>query len=74
MARKIRIEYAGAFYHVINRGNYRSGIFRTEGARGSFLECLQLVCRAQGWRLHAWCLMGNHGGRKGSSFRSQFLG
>ena len=60
MARKIRIEYAGAFYHVINRGNYRSGIFRTEGARGSFLECLQLVCRAQGWRLHAWCLMGNH--------------
>ena len=43
MARKIRIEYAGAFYHVINRGNYRSVIFRTEGARGSFLECLQLA-------------------------------
>ena len=24
MARKVRVEYAGAFYHVINRGNYRS--------------------------------------------------
>jgi len=29
MARKARIEYPGAFYHVINRGNYRSGIFES---------------------------------------------
>jgi hypothetical protein len=57
--RKIRIEFAGAFHHVINRGNYRSGTFRTKGARGSFLECLKLVCRAQGWRLHASDLMRN---------------
>jgi REP element-mobilizing transposase RayT len=60
MARKLRIEYAGAYYHVINRGNYRSWIFETAGARVSFLECLKQVCESQGWRLHAWCLMGNH--------------
>lgn len=60
MARKLRIEYEGAFYHVINRGNYRSWIFETAGARASFLDCLKQVCESQGWRLHAWCLMGNH--------------
>ena len=60
MARKARIEYEGAYYHVINRGNYRSWIFESEGARKSFLECLQLTCNAKNWRLHAWCLMGNH--------------
>lgn len=60
MARKLRIEYPGAHYHVINRGNYRSWIFETEGARVSFLECLREVCKSQEWRLHAWCLMNNH--------------
>ncbi|MDQ8209440.1 transposase [Coraliomargarita sp. SDUM461003] len=60
MARKVRIEYAGAFYHVINRGNYRSWIFESAGARVSFLECLSMCCRAMGWRLHSWCLMSNH--------------
>jgi putative transposase len=60
MARKVRIEYAGACYHVINRGNYRSWIFESEGARKSFLKCLVECCLAQGWRLHGWVLMGNH--------------
>jgi REP element-mobilizing transposase RayT len=60
MARKARIEYENAYYHVINRGNYRSWIFETAGARKSFLECLVLVCEAKNWRLHGWCLMGNH--------------
>ena len=40
MARKVRIVYPGAFYHVINRGNYRQWIFESPGARASFLECL----------------------------------
>lgn len=60
MARKIRIEYAGAFYHVLNRGNYRDWIFKSDGARKSFLQCLVETCEAQGWRVHAWCLMVNH--------------
>ena len=60
MARKLRMQYVGAYYHVINRGNYRSWIFETVGARHSFLERLDLSCKAKGWILHAWCLMGNH--------------
>ena len=60
MARKTRIEYAGALYHVINRGNYRSWIFETNGARYSFLRCLDQACLTMDWRLHSWCLMGNH--------------
>ena len=60
MARKVRFEYPGACYHVINRGNYRSRIFESEGARKSFVGTLRECCEAQGWCLHAWCLMSNH--------------
>ena len=60
MARKVRVEYAGAFYHVINRGNYRSWIFENDGTRKSFLKCLTEVCQAKEWRIHSWCLMSNH--------------
>ncbi len=40
MARKIRLEYAGACYHVINRGNYRRNLFAGQGAAESFEQCL----------------------------------
>lgn len=60
MSRKARIEYEGAYYHVINRGNYRGFIFESAGARRSFLDCLGLTCEAKNWRVHGWCLMGNH--------------
>ena len=60
VARKLRIQFPGALYHVINRGNYRSDIFATEGAKGAFLECLDEACGKTGWRIHAWCLMSNH--------------
>ena len=32
MPRKVRLEYAGACYHVINRGNYRRDLFGEKGA------------------------------------------
>ena len=38
MARKLRIQFPGARYHVINRGNYRSDIYASEGAALSFLR------------------------------------
>ncbi|TVR50102.1 MAG: transposase [Puniceicoccaceae bacterium] len=60
MARKLRIEYPGALYHVINRGNYRADIFETEGARLAFENCLAGVCGKTGWRIHAYVLMRNH--------------
>lgn len=60
MARKLRIEYPGARYHVINRGNYRGDIFAEEGARRAFLGCLFEACQKAGWVLHAYVLMSNH--------------
>ena len=60
MSRKLRFEYPGAIYHVINRGNYRSWIFKSEGAKHSFEEALYETCEHAGWKLHAYVLMGNH--------------
>lgn len=60
MPRKLRLEYPGACYHVINRGNYRSDIFKTEGAKVAFETCLFEACAKSGWLLHAYVLMSNH--------------
>ena len=60
MARKVRLEYPGAIYHVINRGNYRAWVFETEGAKKAFEECLFEACAKSRWRLHAYVIMGNH--------------
>ena len=43
MARKLRLEFPGAIYHVLNRGNYRAFVFKTEGAKQAFEECLFAV-------------------------------
>lgn len=60
MARKLRLEYPGACYHVINRGNYRADIFKTAGAKAAFEDCLFEACAKSGWILHAHVLMTNH--------------
>lgn len=60
MARKLRLQYAGALYHVINRGNYRSNVFASDGAKESFLECLGQACEKTGWRVHGYVVMRNH--------------
>jgi REP element-mobilizing transposase RayT len=60
MPRKLRLEFPGACYHVLNRGNYRSDIFQTEGARAAFESCLFEACAKSGWVLHAYVLMSNH--------------
>lgn len=60
MARKSRLEYAGAVYHVISRGNYRAAIFAAEGTKAAFLKCLDEACRKAGWVVHAWCVLSNH--------------
>jgi len=60
MARSIRIEYEGAFYHVMARGNRRERIFRDEDDRRFFPKTLSEACGMTGWRVHAWVLMGNH--------------
>lgn len=60
MARRIRIEYTGAFYHVMSRGNDRGWIFLDDVDRTKFLCTLTQAAERTGWRLHAYVLMGNH--------------
>ena len=60
MARKPRIEYADAIYHVISRGNRGEAIFQDEEDRTHFLRCLGETCERTGWKIHAFVLMPNH--------------
>ncbi|HRZ35663.1 MAG TPA: transposase [Candidatus Paceibacterota bacterium] len=60
MARKLRVEYAGAVYHLMNRGDRKEPIFRDDGDREQFLETLGEACVKTGWQVHAFCLMPNH--------------
>lgn len=60
MARSLRVEYAGAVYHVLNRGNYRKPVFGTPEAKRAFEECLFQACTRCGWRLYAYCTLSNH--------------
>ena len=60
MARRLRIEYPGALHHVINRGNYRRGLFESVGAAEAFLVTLFEAADKFGWRVHAYVLMPNH--------------
>lgn len=60
MPRPLRIEYAGALYHVMSRGDRREAICRDDQDRECFLQTLGEVCGKTGWQAHAWCLMGNH--------------
>ena len=52
MARKLRVEYAGAIYHVMNRGDRRELIVMDDADRQRFVDTLGEVC--------AYVLMPNH--------------
>ncbi len=60
MPRKHRLEFPGACYHVINRGNYRTNLFQPDGSKYSFEQCLFEACETYRWRLHAFVVMRNH--------------
>jgi len=60
MARKLRLEFPGAVYHVINRGNYRTDVFAAETTKAAFEACLFAACEKFGWVLHAYVVMRNH--------------
>ncbi|MHB8881196.1 MAG: transposase [Thermodesulfovibrionales bacterium] len=60
MARKPRIEFEGAFYHVITRGNQRRKIFRDEGDFEKYIEILSRYKAMYKCRLYAYVLMSNH--------------
>ncbi len=60
MARPLRLEFAGALYHVTSRGNRCEPIFERNDDRRGFLSVLDDVCETFNWVCHAYCLMGNH--------------
>lgn len=60
MARPLRVEYSGAVYHVMSRGNAGQDIFLSSSDRLLFLDTLSDVAAQTGWRVHAYALMKNH--------------
>jgi REP-associated tyrosine transposase len=60
MARPLRIEHPGAYYHVMNRGNHREDIFLTDQDRQTFLNGLVDSCETYHIKLIAFVLMSNH--------------
>ncbi len=60
MPRKLRVEYEGAIYHVMNRGDRREPIFLCAEDRELFLQTVDEACQKTGWQVHAYCLMNNH--------------
>ncbi len=60
MARPLRIEFAGALYHLTSRGDGREDIYLSDSDRELWLGVFGDVCRRFNWVCHAYCLMSNH--------------
>ena len=60
MSRPLRIEYEGAWYHVMNRGAARRLVFKTDSQRRYLLSLLEETAHRFNADWHAYCLMGNH--------------
>jgi REP element-mobilizing transposase RayT len=60
MARPLRVEYPGAFYHVINRGNAGENLFKSKRDREKFLEYIEIASERFSIMVHTYCLMNNH--------------
>ena len=60
MARALRLERAGARYHLTARGNERRALFRDDADRQHFVDLLAELPERFGTRLHAYVLMPNH--------------
>ena len=55
-----RVEYPGAIYHVMNRGDRREPIFKDDVDHRRFLDTLGEACEKSDWQVLAHCLMPNH--------------
>ncbi|GMQ88628.1 MAG: transposase [Gammaproteobacteria bacterium] len=60
MTRPLRLEFAGALYHVTSRGDGRDDIYLNDADNKQFLNVLSEVCQRFNWTIHAFCLMDNH--------------
>ena len=57
MARKARVWWPGATYHVMCRGNHQHEIYRDDEDREVYLSVLRQVQITQPYILHTYCLM-----------------
>jgi REP-associated tyrosine transposase len=60
MPRPLRIQYAGAVYHVMSRGVRGLPLYVDATDRRHFLDLLAQTCSRYDWLVGAYCLMGNH--------------
>ena len=60
MARPLKLEFAGAVYHVTSRGDGREDIYLDDDDRQDWMAELSLVCDRFNWVVHAFCQMTNH--------------
>jgi len=60
MARRLRIQYEGALYHVMNRGNFHHAVFQTAGWAKAFEAALGEAPGRHHWRQHVHAVMRNH--------------
>jgi REP element-mobilizing transposase RayT len=60
MARKLRLQYPGAIYHLMSRGDHKEPVFLDDADRRLFLSTLTEACAKTDWQVHAYCLMNNH--------------
>ena len=60
MARPLRIEFSGAIYHVMARGNGRQDIVRDDHDRQRLSDGLEATVQRYGWELFSYVLMTNH--------------
>jgi putative transposase len=60
MPRQVRIEFPGAMYHVMARGDRREAIVRDDEDRRTFVRTLGQASERAGFRVHGWVLMTNH--------------
>jgi putative transposase len=60
MSRPLRLEFAGALYHITSRGNGRNLSYLQDDDFELFLQIFANVCERYNWVVHAYCLMSNH--------------
>lgn len=60
MPRRMRVQFPGAIYHVMSRGDQRDDIFFDDVDRHDFIKTLAEACQKTSWQVHAFCLMRNH--------------
>ncbi|HEX7861320.1 MAG TPA: hypothetical protein VF773_13390 [Verrucomicrobiae bacterium] len=53
MARPPRVDFPGAIYHLMSRGDRREAIFLNDVERHDFLKTLAEACQKTGWQVHA---------------------